>query len=146
MTPCFVDVPGRHAGGSGLGTKAKDTDLCFTQTYFHCTVKGTSAVSAATFPCHPVRTCQSWCSGWASEWVCEWVGFITNALKSRHFSQPRISLKFWLSIIPSFLVNNTVSSSVMLTMYAKHVQIMLRIYVSHLIQTGPSVRSWEQNV
>lgn len=54
-----VGIPGRHAGGSGLGTKAKDTDLCFTQTYFHCTVKGTNAVSAATFPCYPVSRCQS---------------------------------------------------------------------------------------
>lgn len=31
--------------------KAKDTDLCSTQTYFHCTVKGTNAVSATSFPC-----------------------------------------------------------------------------------------------
>lgn len=31
--------------------KAKDTDLCSTQTYFHCTVKGTNAVSATAFPC-----------------------------------------------------------------------------------------------
>lgn len=35
----------------GFWAKAKDTDLCSTQTYFHCTVKGTNAVPAAAFPC-----------------------------------------------------------------------------------------------
>lgn len=67
MAPSFVGIPGRHAGGLGLGTKAKDTDLCFTQTYFHCTVKGTNAVSATTFPCYPLADVSHNCSVFASE-------------------------------------------------------------------------------